>query len=154
MHQEVFKTNLFMAVILPTIIFGLMILAFLGINSIDGSIPSWVLIFLIIPVVFAVSGQKTKLIVEDDILRYESGLFFNNHEEVSLHDVSQIVTRVIETWGTDSDGKTERSTKKITYVLDKSGKTFFTFSAGLVGKGNKQRFEETITAINPNIQIS
>lgn len=153
MHQEIFKSNFFITIIFPVIIFGFMILIFFAVYSIEGTLPTWVLIFLIIPVGLTIGVRTTKLIVEDHILRYQSGLFSKNNEEVSLHDVSQIITRVVDTWRTDSDGNEKRSTDKITYVLDESGKTFFSFPASLVSKGNRQRFEETITSINPNIQM-
>lgn len=150
MHQEVFKESVFKVIILPVTIATVM----LGFYFVADDIPTWSLILLVVPAGLAFGGQSTKLFIEDDTLRYQSGLFIKKNEEVSLHDVTKIVTRVVETWDTNSDGETERSTAKITYVLDKTGKTFFSFSASLIRRGNRQRFKEILTAINPNIQIN
>lgn len=62
--------------------------------------------------------------------------------------------RVIETWERDSEGNHTSRRVRIIYVLDDSGKTYFSFPANLVNKGNKLRFKEVINNINPNIHFS
>lgn len=163
MDQEVFKANFFMAIILPIIITTVI----LGIYAVT-DVPPWILALLIVPVVFAVAGHKTKLIVDNDVLRYEKVF---GGEEISLKKVSQIVLREVETIvnknpdhfnNHERPGFTrnvnqvdqERKVEKLYYVLDESGRTIFSFPAGLVGRSNRQRFEESITAINPTIDFS
>lgn len=162
MGQEVFKANFFMAIILPIII----TVVILGIYVVS-DVPPWVLVLLIIPVIFAVAGHKTKLIVENGVLRYEKVF---GGEEVSLKKVSQIVIREVETIvnknpdhfnNNQRPGFTrnvnqvdqERKVEKLYYVLDESGRTIFSFPANLVGFRDRRRFEEAIIAENPNIEL-
>lgn len=163
-EQEVFKANFFMTFILPIIItVGILVVYF----AVDG-IPPWILALLIIPVVFAVTGQRTKLIVENGMLRYEKVF---GGEEVSLKNVSQIMMREVETIiDKNPDSFTnnqqrqsinrnvnqvnqERKVEKIFYVLDESGRTIFSFPANMVSFRDRRRFEEAISASNPNIQV-
>ena len=153
MHQETFKSNVFITIILPALIFGLLMLVFYAIYSVDGALPLWVLIFLIIPTAFAVSGQRTKLMVEDDMLRYQHGFIVTSNDEVSLNEVSKIVTRTVDTWEDDGEGGQKHKTQKVTYVLDESGRTFFSFSARLIDGRNRRRFKETVATINANIKV-
>ena len=153
MQQEVFKSNVFLTVILPALIFSLLMLMFYGIYSIDGALPLWVLIFLIIPTAFAVSGQRTKLIVVDDMLHYQHGFIVMSRDEVSLNEVSKIITRTVDTWEDDGEGGRKQKTHQITYVLDESGRTFFSFPARLIGGKNELRFKETVAAINANVKV-
>src|SRR5690625_3427906 len=134
MQQEVFKANFFKVIILPVIIFCILTLAFLGFYSIEESLPVWALIFYIIPAGFAIDGQTNKIIVEEDILRYKHGFIIKKQDEVSLKKVSRIEVRIVKKWVEDSDGKSELKTYKYAYVLDKSGKTFFTFNADFIRK--------------------
>src|SRR5690625_743060 len=89
MDQEVFKANFFTAIILPIII----TVVILGVYVVT-DMPPWVLALLIIPVVFSIAGHKTKLIVDNDVLRYEKVF---GGEEISLKKVSKIVVREVET---------------------------------------------------------
>lgn len=148
-RQEIFKTGVFSAIIIPIVIAAIMIVFYFA----AGDMPAWTLIFLIIPASFAIGGQTTKLIVENDILSYHHGFLFKSYDEVSLKKVTQIVTRVVETWENDGENGQTRKTNKISYVLDESGRTFFSFPASLIERKNRHRFEEAINAINPNIEI-
>jgi len=163
MDQEVFKANFFIAIILPIII----TVVILGVYFIADNAPYWVLSLLIIPVIFAVAGHKTKLIVEKGVLRYEKVF---GGEEVSLNKVSQIVIREVETIverspnsinNTQKSGlninvnqaNQERRVEKIVYLLDGSGRTIFSFPANLVGFRDRRRFEEAVITVNPNIEV-
>lgn len=150
MKQEVFKAGILYTIIIPTVISAIILGLFFTIEG----IPSWLLVFLIIPAVFAITGQTTRLVVEGNILHYQHGLIIKQNDEVSLHQVEQIVMRVIETWERDSEGNHTSRRVRIIYVLDDSGKTYFSFPANLVNKGNKLRFKEVINNINPNIHFS
>lgn len=153
MHQEVFKANIFRAIMLPVVIFGLLTLAFLGIYSVEGTIPVWVFIFYVIPAGLAIGGQVDKVIVEGDMLRYEHGFIPKKYDEISLNKVSQIEVRTVNEISQDSDGKSTIKTKKYAFVLDKSGQTYFTFDADFIRKGNRQRFEDAVTTLNPTIRV-
>ncbi|MFD2133354.1 hypothetical protein ACFSKI_19245 [Pseudogracilibacillus auburnensis] len=154
MHQEVFKKNFFVVIILPVAIFVIMSIAFRGIYSIDGSVPIWVLVFYIIPVAFAIGGQVEKVIVEDGMLYYKHGFIIKKQDEVSLNEVSRIEVRAVKEWVKDSDGKSELKTNKYAYVLGESGQIFFTFNADFIRKRNRQRFEDAVTTFNPTIEVS
>lgn len=149
MNQEVFKTGMIKSIILPVLIATVLLVVYFSVDD----IPTWILIFLIIPIVFAIAGQTTKLVLEDDMLHHYSGILVKNVDKVPLHDVAQIVTRVVESWGTNTDGQSELQREKVTYVLDAEGRTIFTFSADLISGANRQRFVEGIHNINPNIII-
>lgn len=164
MDQEVFKANFFSAIILPIII----TVAILGIYVIADDVPFWLLLFLVIPILFAVAGQKTKLIISDGVLRYEQVF---SKEEVDLKKVSQIVIREVETIveknshsvnHNQSSGlqrninqvNQERKVEKLFYLLDESGRTIFSFPANIVGYRDRRRFEEAVITVNPNIEVS
>lgn len=159
MDNEVFKVNPFLAIILPLLItVGILIVFFVA------DVPPWILVLLIVPIIFAVTGQKNKLIIRDGILRYEK-LF--GTQETSLHNVTQIVLREVETI-VDKDPSQrdrnkhqsvgsvnqERKVEMIFYVLDESGRTIFSFPANLISIRDKRRFEEAVSAINSNIEFS
>lgn len=163
MNQQIFKTNFFMAIILPIII----VIVILGIYFIADDVPLWILLLLIIPLILAVAGQKTKLIVDNGVLRYEKVF---GGEEVSLKKVSQIIIREVETIvnktpdtsnNNHSPGinrnvnhvNQERQVEKVFYLLDESGRTIFSFPANLIGFRDRRRFEEAVTAENPNIEL-
>lgn len=163
MDQEVFKTNFFMAIILPIII----TVVILSIYLIADGVPTWVLALLIIPVFFAFAGYKTKLIVENGMLRYIQVFGF---DEVSLNKVSKIVIREVEaivninpdSFNNNQSSSSnrivmqrnqERRVEKFFYLLDESGRTIFTFPANLIEFRDRRRFEEAVTYANPNIEL-
>lgn len=161
MDQQIFKANTFIALILPIIIAIGILVAFFNISS----LPVWALVALIIPAFIAIHGHRTKVIVDDGILRYEQ-LF--KSEEVELKNVSQIVTREVETivdrrhdashpneFGAGHNHvNQEREVKRIVYVLDEAGRTFFSFPASLIGGKKKLSFKESVTNVNPEIQVA
>lgn len=149
MHQEVFKVNIFRAIILPAILTIIFLFIF-----IETDVPYFFMILFIIPAGFAIGGQTDKVIVEDDILRYEHGFMFKKQDEVSLKVVSRIEVRTVKEWVEDSDGKNKLKTNKYAYVVDESGQVFFTFDADFISKRNRRRFEDAVTASNPTIEVS
>lgn len=153
MNQEVFKGNYFVVAILPVLTFIFITAGIIALFNIDNNIPIWAYTFYIIPIVFAMAGQATKLIVEDGILRYEYGIIFKRVEEVDLKNVSKIEIRMVEKWVEDSDGKPEIERKKYAYVMDDSDRVFFPFSADLINRKNRPRFEAAINEVNPIIKI-
>lgn len=153
MKQEVFKGNYFVVAILPVLTFIFITAGIIALFNIDNKIPVWAYTLYIIPVVFAMAGQATKLIVEDGILRYEYGIFFKRVEEVDLKKVSKIEIRMVERWVEDSEGKPEIERKKYAYVMGDSNHIYFPFSADLINRKNRPRFEAAINEVNPIIKI-
>lgn len=163
MGAAVFKTNPFTAIGLPILITGVI----LGIYFMVGDMPPWILLLLIVPIVFAVTGQKNKVIITDRHLRYEK-LF--GSDEVPLDRVAQIVIREVETIVDNQSNSNNRSltsnqrgqhqpinqqrkVERLYYVLDDSGRTFLSFPTRLIGGQQRQRFEDAILAVNPNIEL-
>ncbi|MBO1910254.1 hypothetical protein [Sporosarcina sp. 6E9] len=168
MQPQIFKANLLVSVVIPIII-AVVIVALYFTNE---SMPAWTLLLLIVPVIFSAAQLKTKLVIEKDLLRYEK-LFGGN--EVSLNNVSEIVTREVETIverNQQHDNhhvrpsglsfssnqmnpvNQERKVERLVYVLDASGRTHFSFPAGLIGFKNRQNFIDAVNAANPNITVS
>ena len=163
MNQHVFKQSIIGGVVVTVALLGVFSFFFFG----QGNTSPLLFLLLLLPVLFIVGLLKTKLVIEDDVLRYVKII---GGEEISLKNVAQIVTREIEIINTSnvSDfnrnrkqnsgrnmivGDQERSTQKVVYVIDDAGRTFFSFPAGLVTRKDRQRFEEAVTAVNPNIQL-
>ena len=63
--------------------------------------------------------------------------------------MSQIVIRNVET--SDSDDIT--TVKRVVYVLDESGKTFYSFPARLIRAKDETRFVEAVISVNKEIKI-
>ncbi|HZW68670.1 MAG TPA: hypothetical protein VFF20_08715 [Pseudogracilibacillus sp.] len=154
MKQEVFKGNYFVVAILPVLTFIFITAGIIALFNIDNKIPVWAYTLYIIPVVFAMAGQATKLIVEDGMLRYKYGIFFKRVEEVDLKNVSKIEIRMVKRWVEDSEGKPEIERKKYAYVMGDSDRVFFPFSADLINRKNRPRFEAAVNEVNPTIKIN
>ena len=162
MNQQVFKQSLIGGIVISVVIVGVFIFF---LTTADNFNPLLFLI-LLLPVVFIIGLQKTKLVIEDDVLRYEK---LGGSEEISLKNVSQIITREIEVITTNNLNTfnhnrkqdsiqnmrpgTERSTQKVVYVMDSTGRTFFSFPASLVTRKDRQRFSDAVAAVNPNIEV-
>ena len=134
----------------------------------QSDMPAWALLLVgVITFIIVVSSLKTKLIIEENILRYEKVFGW---DEVSLDKVSQIIMREVETIvekdpsssrdrqrkDFDMQGhrvNEERQVEKIIYVLDESGRTYFSFPARMIGLRNRTRFKEVIHGVNPNIEV-
>lgn len=168
MNEEVFESNrvvIFSVVVILNI--GLIIAYFMT------DFPLWfVLVALPVSILIGISTMKTKLIIKDGHLRYET---WTGGEEVDLMNVGQIVTREVETvrgrttgpsgTGTQPSGISvgsvklssaedqERQTEKVIYIIDQDGRTFFSFPASMVGRKHRTRFREGIHAVNPEIDV-
>lgn len=149
MHQEVFKSSLFQAIILPV----LMTLALLYFyyylitpTHYKAPFPFWTLFFLIIPVIVAIEGQSKKLIVKGDILHYKRIFPIRRDDQVSLHDVHGFQVAYVR------DASDDSSTKVIR-IIDKKGKLLFTIPGSLLRSGNIKRFKAVVLAVNPNLKI-
>ena len=90
MQPQIFKANLLVSVVIPIIIAVVIVILYFT----NESMPAWTLLLLIVPVIFSAAQLKTKLVIENDLLRYEK-LFGGN--EVSLNDVAESDKREIET---------------------------------------------------------
>lgn len=173
MSREVFQANKIVLFVIMGVVFVGVTIAYL--NSI---FPVFVLpIVFVIGLFIIISSMKTKLIVEDGMLRYEK-LF--GGEEVELKRVSQIIIREVETMVSNSTSQSvfneqdnatseirvgnvrlssgqnvdaERKIEKVMYVQDASGRTIFSAPANLVGFSQRKRFREAIHKDNPNIHV-
>ena len=162
MNQEVFKQSIIGGVVVTIAIIGVFSFFFFG----QGNTSPLLFLILLLPIVFIGGLLKTKLVIEDDVLRYEK--IFGG-EEISLKNVAQILTREMEFINTSNlsdfnhnrkQGLSQnmavgesRSTQKVVYVMDDTGRTFFSFPASLVTRKDRRRFEDAVTAVNPNIQL-
>ena len=169
MNEQVFKQSIIGGIVISVAIVGVFIFFFF-MQSVTNP---FLFLILLLPIVFIIGLQKTKLVIEDGVLRYEKIV---GGEEISLKNVAQIVTREIEvittshadnhnhnhnhnqkkgiSFGNNQQAvNQERSTQKVIYVMDEAGRTFFSFPASLVTRKDRQRFEEAVTAVNPNIQV-
>lgn len=162
MDQEIFKQNTIRLVVISSILTGIFLFLFIW----NGDWPFGLLFLLIFPVALIYSGVKTKLVIEDDVLRYQMLI---GSKEVSLKEVSQIITRELEIISTSNLGDftqntkqesvqnirpgDERSTEVRVYLLDESNEAIFSFPAYLINPENQSRFEDTVTTINPRIKI-
>jgi len=165
--REVFQSNKFIVIgIVVAIVIGLTIVYF------QTDLPIWILLIVALVGVFVIfSSMKSKVVIEKGLLRYEK---IGGGEEVPLNKVSQIVKREVETIvNRNKDGETvqgggisigklkinqqnvnqERQVEKIFYVLDKEGRTFFSFPASLIGFRHRTRFREAVQAVNPDIDV-
>lgn len=149
MHQEVFKTGVFKAIILP-ILMTLALLYYyyylITLPYYTPPFPFWTLLFLFIPIIVAVEGQSKKLIVEGDILRYKRVFPIRRDDQVSLHDVHGFKVDFVR------DASDDSSTKVI-HIIDKKGNQLFTIPGSLLGRGNRNRFKAAVLAVNPDIKI-
>ncbi|MCZ2256946.1 hypothetical protein [Sporosarcina sp. G11-34] len=166
MNQQVFKQSLVGGVVLSVAILGVFIFFYFG----QGNISPMLFLILLLPVLFIFGLLKTKLVIEDGVLRYVKII---GDEEIALINVAQIVTREIEVITTTSRADNhnqnqnqglsfrsgqqavnqERSTQKVIYVMDDAGGTFFSFPASFITRKDRQRFQEAVTAVNPNIEV-
>jgi len=167
-NQQVFKQSIVGGIVLSVAALG----AFIFFYVMQGNTSPLLFLILLLPVLFIFGLLKTKLVIEDGVLRYEKII---GGEEIALKNVAQIVTREIEVITTTSHADNhnqnhnqsqglsfgrnqqavnqERSTQKVIYVLDDAGRTFFSFPAGFITRKDRQRFQDAITAVNPNIQV-
>lgn len=171
MNNETFQVNKFFVIGIVGVVCAAFTVAYFL-----SDLPIWVLpIVLVIGALIVVSSIKTKLVIEDGLLRYEK---WGGGDEVPLARVAQIVTREVETivnrtvsesgtHGGNTGGVTigkvrlgnrqnleqERSTEKVVYVLDEAGRTFFSFPASMIGFKHRTRFKEAVKAVNPRIEI-
>lgn len=163
MDREVFQSNKMIAFITVVAIFIGVTIAYLKAGFPVGVFA----VASIFGVLFLVPAFKTKLIIEDGMLRYEK---IGGKEEIDLVKVSQILTREVETIvNRDNESSSsrnsgnkvrfsntanqERQVKKIIYILDETGRTIFSVPANLVGFTQQTRFKEAIHSINPNIEV-
>ena len=145
MNEQVFKQSIIGGIVISVAVVGVFIFLFF-VQSVTNPFLFLILLF---PVIFILGIQKTKLVIENDVLRYEK-LF--GGEEISLNTKNQNRSG-ISFGGNNQAVNQERSTEKVVYVIDDAGRTFFSFPAGLVTRKDRSRFEEAVTAINPNIQV-
>lgn len=163
MEQSTFKTNPIFSIGLPILITAALLVAYFVVKD----LPPWILFLLIVPVVFFVTGLKNKIVIADGHLRYEKVF---GKQEVPLNKVAQIVMREVETivdtrsspndnsmrtnrHGHNQPINQERKVEKLYYILDDSGRTFFSFPARLISFNNRQSFEDAVRAVNPNIEV-
>ena len=114
-------------------------------------------LFLVVlfPLPFILSALRTKLVIENDQLRYQKVF---GAEEVSLKDVSQIATKVVGIKLSNrltliSEGNQNSDSETHIYVSDETGQTFFTFPEGLIRVKDRARFKELVTNVNPNVKV-
>jgi len=160
--------------IIPIVILAVLVIgSFVAYLQLD--FPIW-----IVPIVLVVGGfvvfsmSKTKIIIEDGFLRYET---LGGGEEVDLNKVSQIIIREVETivnkdahhdrvepqedvklgtiriGGQDQPVNQERQVERIMYFLDADGRTIFSMSANALRFSERRRFAEAVNAVNPDIQV-
>lgn len=163
MDREVFQSNKMIAFITVIVIFIGVTIAYL---KADFPIEMFA-VASIFGVLFLLPALKTKLIIEDGMLRYEKR---GGKEEVELAKVSQILAREVETIvnkdnepsSFQSSGSRikfsnnlnqERQVQKVIYILDGAGRTILSVPANLVGFTQRIRFKEAIHAVNPNIEV-
>lgn len=146
MHQEVFKSSLLSAIILPIIIVIGLFSYYYYISNNHSSFPTWTLLFLFIPIILAVEGQSKKLIIEGDTIRYRRVFPIRRNDFVSLHDVHGFKVDYIQDQADDSP-------TKVIYIIDKQGNLIFSFPGSLLRTSNINRFRTAVLAINPNIII-
>lgn len=167
MDREVFQTN-------KMILFVIIGIVFVGLTygSLVYDLPIFFLgLFCVIAVFIVLSAIRTKIVIENGILRYEKVI---GGEEVALKHVTQIITREVETivnhvnerqvskrrggkiigvgFGQENVDQ-ERKVEKVMYILDETGKTIFSVPANLVGFTQRARFKEAILKENPAIEI-
>lgn len=163
MNKNVFKQNTTRLVVIPAVLTVVFLFLFFG----YGNWPFELLFLVIFPIALIYSGIKTKLVIEEDVLRYHMLI---GNKEISLKDVSQIVTRELEIISTsnlsdfthhtkqapiqDIKPEEKQSTEVRFHLLDKSGKSILSFPAYLINPEDQSRFEDTVTTINPRIKIS
>lgn len=172
MERAVFQSNKVILIAIITAIFIGSIIVYL-----QTDLPIWIIpIVLVAGVFFIFASIKTKLVIEDGMLRYEK---LTGGDEADLQKVSHIVMREVETivdnspmnhsqHNREEDVKfgnirinnnnqqqvdQERKVEKLIYVLDDSGRTFFSFPANVVRFTHRTRFKEAIQAVNPDIQV-
>lgn len=173
MDRAVFQSN-------KVILFGILGIVVIGMTVAYFNIhfPVFILPIVYVIVIFiAITTLKTKVVIEDGMLRYEK-LF--GGEEVELKHVAQIVVREVETIVDNhkndpsrhslddrnvdvkfgniriNDGPRvdqERKVEKIVYVIDEMGRTMFSFPAGVIRFTERKRFREAIQHVNPNIHV-
>lgn len=140
-------------------------------------IPIGILAVLVVGELVVFSQSKSKLVIEDGMLRYQT---LRGGDEVDLKNASEIVIREVETivdkssphdWDAfydweDVKGGTlriggnnsrpvdqERQVQKIIYIIDHDGRTIFSMPANMVRFTERTRFAEAIHAVNPDIQV-
>ncbi len=171
MSNETFQANKFVVIGIVIVVCAAFIFAYFV-----SDLPIWVIpIVAGMGAVIVVSSIKTKVVIEDGLLRYEK---WGGGDEVPLARVSQIVTREVETivnrtvsgsssHGSNTGGVTlgkirlgnnenieqERSTEKVVYVLDEAGRTIFSFPASMIGFKHRTRFKDAVNAVNPKIEV-
>jgi len=170
LSREVFQTNKY-------IVIGIVSAIFIGITIFYFQVDFPILVLPIVAVIgllVIISTIKTKVVIENGFLRYEK---IGRGEEVDLKKVGQIVTREVETIvdrKTDRTDRTsqnsgfskgkfginnhhnvdqERKIEKVVYVIDKEGRTFFSFPGNLIGFRQRTRFREAVQAVNPQIEV-
>lgn len=158
-QQEVFQSSKIWFII----IFGV---AFVGVTiaTFVVELPLWASVLVLVIGVSAVLGAiKTKIIVHDSFLYYDT--LFGRKEEVDLKKVPQIVIREVETIVDRTEPTTQtthnrrvhavneaRQVSRIMYVLDKDGRTIFSFPASLIRFSDRNRFRQAVQAVNPEIE--
>lgn len=136
MSREVFGVDMLGKLLFAVIFSAILIsLAFLS-NKI------WLFLLLVIPIAFFINDIKTKLVIENGMLRYER---LRTFDEISLNDVDQLMTQTI---ASSSSGN------KLVHVVDKTGKTQFKFPLAYITDKNRRRFEEKVLASNGSIQFT
>lgn len=165
-NQQVFKQSIVGGIVLSVAALGALIFFY----YLQGNTSPMLFLILLLPVLFIFGLLKTKLVIEDGVLRYVKII---GGEEIALKNVAQIVTREIEVITTTSHADNhnrnqsqglsfgsnqqavnqERSTQKVIYVLDDAGRTFFSFPASFITRKDRQRIQDAITAVNLNIQV-
>lgn len=176
MSREVFQSNKIILFLVVGVIYGAVIYGYL----------KTVFPLFVLPIVFVIglfiifSSLKTKLIVEEGMLKYEK-LF--GGEEVELKKVSHIIIRQVDTRFNDSTNQTvfhendsspkpentikigkvsvtgvqsansDGKIEKIMYIQDESGRTIFSLPANTVRFTQRDKFREAIHRENPNIEM-
>lgn len=171
MNREVFQSNkIILFLIVAALCIGMTIAYF------QADIPIWILpIVFIAGIAFIFSSLKTKIIIEDGLLRYEKLM---GGEEVELKGVSQIIMREVETIVNNSHERhaeenqggdvklgsmrinhkqqhvdQKRQVERIIYILDEAGRTVFSFPANVIRFTERTRFKEAVLSVNSNIQV-
>lgn len=171
MNREVFQSNkIILFIIIAAVYIGITIAYF------QANFSIWILPLVFIAGIFIIfTSLRTKLIIEDGILRYEK---LGGGNEVELKNVSEIVMREVETIVDKSNEQRpfqdqggdvklgsirinnnqqhvdqERKVEKIIYILDGAGRTIFSFPANVIRFTERTRFKEAILAVNSNIQV-
>jgi hypothetical protein len=136
MNREVFRVDI-VGKILFAVIFSaiLILLAFL-------SKKVWLIMLLAIPIVLFINDVKTKLVIENGMLRFER---LRTVDEISLNEVNQFMTQTIVSSPSDS---------KLVHVVDRTGRTQFKFPLAYITDKNRRRFEEKVLGINGNVEFT